>query len=202
MRLPSRVETAATGPEFSRQHPPRSALHGRSADQRSIGWRIEQAPVPVGQLEHRRSHPMAVVRHDAEPASPGQWWWDRLYHVVRRDRERHDLVDDCRDLATRTPRAIRGRLVAGLEHGGGDEHQRLGLHLPLGLGLLDVAGLQRRHRADRVLRLILDPPWCGGGMPIRSASCAHGTRCLHSCGSAPPATPASTGTRVVTFLMG
>ena len=30
-------------------------------------------------------------------------------------------------------------------------------HLPLGLGLLNVAGLQRRHRADRMLRLILDP---------------------------------------------
>src|SRR5687767_10083726 len=29
--------------------------------------------------------------------------------------------------------------------------------LPLALGLLDVAGLQRRHRADRVLRLVLDP---------------------------------------------
>jgi hypothetical protein len=30
-------------------------------------------------------------------------------------------------------------------------------NLPLGLGLLDVAALQRRHRAHRVLRLILDP---------------------------------------------
>jgi hypothetical protein len=30
-------------------------------------------------------------------------------------------------------------------------------HLPPGLGLLDLAGLQRRHRAHRVLRLILDP---------------------------------------------
>ena len=40
---------------------------------------------------------------------------------------------------------------------GGDQQQRLVRHLSLGLGLLDVAGLQRRHRADRVLRLILDP---------------------------------------------
>ena len=30
-------------------------------------------------------------------------------------------------------------------------------NLPLGLGLLDLAGLQRRYRADRVLRLVLDP---------------------------------------------
>jgi Concanavalin A-like lectin/glucanases superfamily len=29
-------------------------------------------------------------------------------------------------------------------------------HLPLGLKLLDLAGLQRRYRADRVLRLFLD----------------------------------------------
>jgi hypothetical protein len=28
--------------------------------------------------------------------------WERHHHVVRNDRERHDLVDDRRDLATRT----------------------------------------------------------------------------------------------------
>src|ERR671918_2566159 len=50
-----------------------------------------------------------------------------------------------------------GRLVACLQHSGGDQHQRLVRHLPLGLGLLDLAGLQPRHRPDRVLRLILDP---------------------------------------------
>jgi hypothetical protein len=33
---------------------------------------------------------VAVVRHHAKPASPGHWWWDRLDHVVRRDRERYD----------------------------------------------------------------------------------------------------------------
>ena len=48
-------------------------------------------------------------------------------------------------------------LVACLQRSGGDQHQRLVRHLPLGLGLLDLAGFQRRHRADRVLRLILDP---------------------------------------------
>ena len=64
------------------------ALHNRSLDQRSIRWRIDQAPVPVGHFEHRRSHSMAFVRYHAESPSPGQWWWDRLDHVVRRDRER------------------------------------------------------------------------------------------------------------------
>ena len=36
-----------------------------------IWRRINQAPVPVGQLEHRRSHSLAFVRHHAEPASRG-----------------------------------------------------------------------------------------------------------------------------------
>jgi hypothetical protein len=30
------------------------------------------------------------------------------------------------------------------------------------------------------------PPWCGGGTPIRSASCAHGTRCLRCWGAHHP----------------
>jgi hypothetical protein len=34
------------------------------------------------------------------------------------------------------------------------------------------------------------PPWCGAGMPIRSASCAHGTRCLRSSGARHPPYPA------------
>jgi hypothetical protein len=44
-----------------------------------------------------------------------------------------------------------------LQYRGGDQHQRLYRYLPLGLRLLDLAGLQRRHRAHRVLRLVLDP---------------------------------------------
>jgi hypothetical protein len=128
------------------------ALHDRSADQRPIGWRIAQAPVPVGHIKHRRSHSVAFVRHHAKPASPGQWWWHNHHHVVRRDRERYDLVDDRRDLAAETPRAVRGRLLACLEHCGGDQHQRCVRHLPLGLGLLHQPGLQRRHRPDPVLR--------------------------------------------------
>jgi hypothetical protein len=79
------------------------------------------------------------------------------HHVLRRDRERYHLVDDRRDIATRTPRTVRGRLLPCLQYRGGDQHQRPVRHLPLGLGLLDIAGLQRRHCADRVLRRILDP---------------------------------------------
>jgi hypothetical protein len=123
-----------------------------------------------------------MVLHHAEPASPGERRRDRLDHVVRRHRERYDLVDARRDMATRTPRAVRGRLVACLEYSGGDQHQRLVWHLPLGLGLLDLAGLQRRHRARRVLRLILDFRY-GATVarrsvrlptPMERGACAHG----------------------------
>ena len=100
------------------------------------------------------------------------------------------LVDDHRDMATRTPRAVRGRLLACLQHSGGDRHQRPVWHLPLGLGLLDLAGLQRRHRAHRVLRLLVDPRH---GAPVArrspSASCAHGTSSLRSWGARHPPRP-------------
>ena len=49
----------------------------RSADQRSIRWRINQAPVQVGHFQHRRSHTIPHVRHHAEPASPGKRWRSR-----------------------------------------------------------------------------------------------------------------------------
>ena len=60
---------------------------------------------------------------------------------------------------------------------------------PLGLGLLDVAGLQRRHRADRALRLILDA--CHGGRwhADRFGLLRHGTRCLRSWGVRHPQRP-------------
>ena len=84
-------------------------------------------------------------------------------------------------MAIRTPGAVRGRLLACLEYSGGYQHQRCVRHLPLGLGLLNLARLHRRHRVDRVLRRILDPPpWCAAGTPVRSAFCAHGARCLCS----------------------
>jgi hypothetical protein len=63
------------------------------------------------------------VGHHAQPASPGEWWRDRLDHVVRRARERYDLVDEssghgdqdassCTWTAGRVPRARRRRPTA------------------------------------------------------------------------------------------
>ena len=71
-----------------------------------------------------------------------------------------------------------------------------------GWGLSTNAGLQWRHRAHRVLRLILDPRHGAAlarrsvrvRVPMGRGACAFG--------SAPPATPPGTGTGVVTFLMG
>ena len=178
------------------------ALHDRSADQRAIGRCIDQAPVQVGHFQHRRSHPMAFVRHHAEPASPGERWWDRLHHVVRRDRERYHLVDDrrgpgdrdvssCTWMAGRVPPARRRRPAPA----------------PFsiyrwGWGFSTLAGLQRRHRAHRVLRLILhpghDPPVARRSVrlpaPLERDACAHGECATRH---AP-----RTGTGVVTFLMG
>jgi hypothetical protein len=46
------------------------------------------------------------------------------------------------------------------------------------------AGASRRRRTStatsRSSPASRPGTWCGGGTPIRSASCAHGTRCLHS----------------------
>src|SRR5687767_14380234 len=66
--------------------------------------------------------------------------------------------------------------------------------LPLALGLLDVAGLQRRHRAHRVLRLILDPRH-GAALARRSvrlpAPMGRGACALGECANPPrPPRPA------------
>jgi hypothetical protein len=97
--LPAAIQLRRLGAE--------RALHDRSAAQGSIRWRIDQAPVPVGHFQHRRSHSVPFVRHHAKPASSGEWWRYCHHHVVRRDRERYHLVDDRRDLASGTPRAVR-----------------------------------------------------------------------------------------------
>ena len=48
------------------------------------------------------------------------------------------------------------------------------------------------------------PPWCGAGTPIRSASCAHGTKCLRSLAARRSALAAasvrSAGSRLVATL--
>jgi hypothetical protein len=48
--------------------------------------------------------------------------------------------------SSKTPRAVRGRLLACLQYRGGDQQQRHIRHPPLGLGLLNVAGLGRVHQ--------------------------------------------------------
>jgi hypothetical protein len=165
------------------------ALHDHSTDQRPIWWRINQAPVQIRQLEHRRSHPVPYVGHHAQPASRGQWWRHRHHHVVGRNRERYDLVDDRRDMATRTPRTVPGRHLAGQQHRGEHEHQRCVRHLPLGLGLLHQPGLQRRHRHDPVLRRLLDGPHGPpvARRPLRLLRPWNEVPALM--GSAPPVTP-------------
>jgi hypothetical protein len=56
-----------------------------------------------------------------------------------------------------------------------------------------VAGAGIPVNAGAVLILYCDgsgpPRWCGGGTPIRSASCAHGARCLRSWGVRHPPRP-------------
>jgi hypothetical protein len=90
-----------------------------------------------------------------------------------RDRERYDLVDDRRDVATRLPRALRGRLVTCLEHSGRDQHQRLVRHLPLGLGFSTSQDFNGDIRADRVLRRVLDPRH-GAALARRSVRVSYG----------------------------
>jgi hypothetical protein len=104
-------------------------------------------------------------------------------------------------MATMTPRAVPRRLVACLEYGGPDQHQQPVRHLSLGWGFStnqdfngDIAliacfasswtpAMVRRWHADPFALL---RPW--GELPALM-------------GSALPATPPSTGTGAVTFLM-
>ena len=120
------------------------------------------------------------VRHYAKPASPGQWWRHGHHHVVGRDRERYDLVDDRRDMATGTPRAVRGRLVAGLEYGGGDQHQCPVRHLPLGWGFSS----SQDFNGDIALIACFASSWTPAMVRRWHAdpfgSCVHGTKCLRS----------------------
>ena len=75
-------------------------------------------------------------------------------------------------------------------------------HLPLGLGLLDQPGLQRRHRPDPVLRRLLDGPMVRRWHADPFGFLRPWNEVPALMGSAPPAKPPSTGTGVVTFLMG
>jgi hypothetical protein len=88
------------------------------------------------------------------------------------------------------------------QHGGEHRDQHRLEHLPVRLGLFDQPGLQRRHCADRVLRLLLDPHY-GAAVARRSVRfpppMERGARAHEQCATrhAP-----SIGTGVVTFLMG
>ena len=112
-----------------------------------------------------------------------------------------DLDDARRDMATGTPRAVRGRLVACLDTVSPTNTSALfGIHR-WGWGF-SMSQDFNGDIARRVLRPPGPPPCCDAGTPIRSAFCAHGASCLRSWGARHPATRSSTGTGVVTFLMG
>ena len=107
---------------------------------------------------------------------------DGDHHVHRLDRERYHLAHARRDVATGTAGAVPGRLLAGLEYRGGDQHQRPVRHLPLGLGLLHVQDFNGDIALIAVLRRVLDP---GHGPPVERrplrlpapmgrGACAHG----------------------------
>jgi hypothetical protein len=164
------------------------ALHDRSADQRSIRWRIDQAPVQVGHFQHRRSHSVPYVRHHAEPASPGQWWQHRHHHVVRRDRERYHLVDGRRSRASSTAAATSTSALFGIYRWGWGFSTSQDFNGDIAL----IACFASAWTPAMVRRWHADPfgflrPW--NELPALM-------------GSAPPATPPSTGTGVITFLMG
>jgi hypothetical protein len=68
--------------------------------------------------------------------------------------------------------------------------------------LLDLAGLQRRHRAHRVLRLLLDPAMVRRWHADPFGFLRPWNELPALFGSAPPSTPPSTDTGVVVCIMG
>jgi hypothetical protein len=105
-------------------------------------------------------------------------------------------------MATRTPRAVRGRLVACLEHSGGCHHQRPARHLPLGLGFSTL----QDFNGDIALIACFASSWIAAMVRRWHADpfgfLRPGNEVPALFGSAPPSTPPSIGTGVVTFLMG
>jgi hypothetical protein len=61
--------TAGSNPSLAAWEPYTIALLLK----RPIGRRINQAPVPLGHFQHRRSHPMAFVRHHASLRAHAEW---------------------------------------------------------------------------------------------------------------------------------
>jgi hypothetical protein len=110
--------------------------HNRSADPRSIGWRIDQAPVRRATSSTGDHILFLTSGTTPKSASPGQWWRHGHHHVVRRDCERYHLVDHHRDMAAPCSASTAGA------------------------GTLNLAELQRRHRASsRASLRPRPPPW-------------------------------------------
>ena len=145
---------------------------------------------------------MAFVRHHAKPASPGQWWRHGHHHVVRRDRERYHLVDARRDLATgrlelyvdgfsrgsSTAAATSTSALFGIYRWGWGFSTSQDFNGDIAL----IACFASSWTPAMVRRWHADPfgflrPW--NELPALF-------------GSAPPATPPSTGTGVVVCIMG
>jgi hypothetical protein len=123
---------------------------------------------------------MAVVRHHAEPASPGEWWrhgpitssvsivndtaWSTL--VVTWRPGRLELYVDGFSRANSTAAQTNTSALFGIYHWGWGFSTNQDFNGDIGLIACFASSWT--------------PAWCGAGTPIRSASCAHGTRCLRS----------------------
>ena len=112
------------------------------------------------------------------------WWWRHCHHhVVRCDCEGYDLVDDRRDIATGTPRAVRG--TAGRVPRAPRRTRTPAMRSASTAGA-GASLINQDFNGD--IALILCCGWAAGagphgppvGAPTPSASCAPGTRCLRS----------------------
>ena len=141
---------------------------------------------------------------DSGPASlfTGNARYKYKLHLGTEDQEPDGLIVRKVLEETRTPRAVRGRLLACLEHSGGDQHQRPVRHLPLGLGF----STSQDFNGDIALIACFASSWTPAMVRRWHAEPFGSLRPWNEVpalmGSGPPATPPSTGTGVITFLMG
>jgi hypothetical protein len=114
----------------------------------------------------------------------------RQAQVIRRDRERYDLVG--RSSGHRDQDASSCTWTAGR---GPPAQQRRPTPAPCSASTAGAGASQPRKtstatsRSSRASPRPGPPPWCGAGTPICSASCAHGTRCPRSWGVRHPPRP-------------